>query len=80
MWATKISGAWSRLAVDIRKGACPELLTLYLHIPFCSHKCKYCIYHSVGNFEPAALEGYLHRLHAEVEYYARATDTDSATA
>jgi oxygen-independent coproporphyrinogen-3 oxidase len=44
-------------------------LHLYLHIPFCAHKCRYCIYHSRGDYDPAELEAYLGRLGSEIDAY-----------
>ncbi|MBW1811805.1 MAG: radical SAM protein [Deltaproteobacteria bacterium] len=67
---SKIADAWRRLAANIKAAKAPELLSLYIHIPFCTHKCKYCIYHSIGDFDPADLEAYLARLHAEIDFYS----------
>jgi coproporphyrinogen III oxidase-like Fe-S oxidoreductase len=64
--------AWRRQADEIRAGRLPELLSLYVHVPFCAHKCRYCIYHSQGDFAPEALAAYLERLRAEIEYLAPA--------
>jgi oxygen-independent coproporphyrinogen III oxidase len=67
---SEIAEAWRRLAANIKTGKAPELLNLYIHIPFCTHKCKYCIYHSIGDFDPSDLEAYLARLHAEIDFYS----------
>lgn len=66
----QITDAWRRLVTEIRAGRSPELLTLYVHIPFCSHRCRYCIYHSVGDFDPVDLSDYLDRVHQEIDHYA----------
>ena len=68
---TEISEAWSQLAQEIRVGNLPELITVYLHIPFCSHRCAYCIYHSQGGAKPALIQAYLDRLIDEVEHHAQ---------
>lgn len=61
-------------------GAAAQPLHLYLHIPFCAHKCRYCIYHSQGDFAPGELSAYLARLQDELDAYreigaARPCDT-----
>lgn len=61
--------AWRRLACEIGAGRVPELLSLYLHLPFCTHRCRYCVYYSVEPSSPGDVEAYLSRLHAELDFY-----------
>ncbi len=65
-----IRAAWQRLRADIRAERTPELLSLYVHIPFCAHRCRYCIYYSVAAEGLDQVETYLKRLHDEIDYYA----------
>lgn len=64
-----IAATWQRFAADARGERAPELVHLYVHLPFCSHRCRYCVYYSTGDYQPAQLEAYLDRLHAELDYY-----------
>lgn len=68
----EIASAWRRLATEIQADRAPELLSLYVHIPFCAHRCRYCVYYSVETKQPGLVEAYLERLHAEIDYYADA--------
>ncbi len=68
----EIRGAWQRLAAQIRQERAPELLSLYVHIPFCAHRCRYCVYYSVEPSAPDQVDAYLQRLHAEIDHYADA--------
>ncbi|MFH2008050.1 MAG: radical SAM protein [bacterium] len=70
----EIGAAWGRLSAEIKAGRAPELLNLYLHLPFCAHRCRYCVYYSVESREDAAREPYLQRLRAELDFYGAALD------
>lgn len=39
----------------------------YVHIPFCDHKCVYCDFYSIINYEN--VEKYLHALKREIQFY-----------
>lgn len=41
--------------------------SLYLHIPFCEHKCLYCDFYSIETMEP--MKPFLEALHAEIDLY-----------
>ncbi len=43
-------------------------LAVYIHIPFCDHKCIYCDFYSIINYQN--LNEYLKCLKAEIKYYA----------
>ncbi len=43
-----------------------NLLTLYLHIPFCASKCRYCDFYSV-RYEAGAASAYLSAIAKEIE-------------
>lgn len=66
----EIRRAWTDLCAAIREGATPELVNLYVHIPFCSHRCRYCIYHSTADHSADDRARYLARLLAELDGYA----------
>lgn len=44
-------------------------IALYLHIPFCQGKCRYCDFYSV-NYSPDYLKGYLNLLKKEILSYS----------
>ncbi len=70
---TDIRAAWADLAAGETAGRpAEERVSLYLHVPFCRRKCSYCIYYSVGDYDPAALQAYLERLHREMSFYGEA--------
>jgi len=41
--------------------------SLYLHIPFCEHKCIYCDFYSIESLDPK--EAFLRALHTEIDMY-----------
>lgn len=50
----------------------PAMLSLYLHIPFCQSKCKYCAFSSFPLGEKADLvPAYLSALKAEIQHYGQ---------
>lgn len=42
---------------------------IYIHIPFCDHKCVYCDFYSISNLSKS--EQYLASLKKEIEYYSK---------
>ncbi|MCK5345101.1 MAG: radical SAM protein, partial [Candidatus Heimdallarchaeota archaeon] len=42
-------------------------LSIYIHVPFCDHKCIYCDFYSIINFENK--ERYLEAIKREISYY-----------
>ncbi len=48
-----------------------DAIGLYLHIPYCLHKCGYCDFNS-HNINEAEMESYVRALLAEMEHYAPA--------
>lgn len=65
----EIGAAWRRHVEDVRAQRAPELAHLYIHVPFCAHRCRYCVYYSVGEAEAGRIDAYLERLHADLDYY-----------
>lgn len=65
--AEQVGGLEPRLAR--RPASVP--LGLYVHVPFCEHRCHYCYYFSHDD-RAAERERYLAALTAELELYARA--------
>ena len=47
-----------------------EPIGLYLHIPYCLHKCGYCDFNS-HNIDEAEMESYVQALLLEMEHYAK---------
>src|SRR5690349_13565440 len=41
---------------------------LYLHIPFCEHKCIYCVFYSIESLDP--IDRFLPALKSEIRMYA----------
>ena len=64
-----LAAAWADAVSDMAAGRMSDRLDTYVHIPFCTHKCTYCVYYSEGNFDPAMLDAYLQRLDTEIEFY-----------
>jgi oxygen-independent coproporphyrinogen-3 oxidase len=50
-----------------------DLIGLYLHIPYCLHKCGYCDFNS-HNINEAEMASYVRALLREMEYYAKRAD------
>lgn len=46
----------------------PQELLLYVHVPFCRSKCRYCAFHS-QRYDPAAMAGYLKTLPLEAAFW-----------
>ncbi len=49
-----------------------DAIGLYLHIPYCLHKCGYCDFNS-HNIDEAEMEPYVRALLTEMEHYGQAT-------
>jgi len=75
--------AWTRGSVDaavekIRSpadGSAPSPLGLYLHIPFCRKRCKFCYYRIYTGKNSDEIETYLSALAREASMYADAPRT-----
>ncbi|MBI4678798.1 MAG: radical SAM protein, partial [Elusimicrobia bacterium] len=64
-----IAEAWRQaLAKGLPEGR--GMTSLYLHVPFCREKCRYCVYYSLAGPDPAEVKAYLRRLHEEIGFYA----------
>lgn len=46
-----------------------EKTAVYIHIPFCDHKCIYCDFYSLINYQN--VETYLKSLKMEIQHYAQ---------
>jgi oxygen-independent coproporphyrinogen-3 oxidase len=46
----------------------PESSALYIHIPFCEHKCIYCDFYSIITFENET--EFINSLKKEIHYYS----------
>src|SRR5271154_3093724 len=43
---------------------------LYVHIPFCFHKCHYCDFYSITRQSPQRMEQFVDRILAEADFWA----------
>ncbi|MCO6474129.1 MAG: radical SAM family heme chaperone HemW [Melioribacteraceae bacterium] len=50
-------------------------LSIYIHIPFCDHKCIYCDFYSLISYEN--VDSYLKALKKEINYYSKLYSKDS---
>ncbi|MBC7785176.1 MAG: hypothetical protein H7144_15175, partial [Burkholderiales bacterium] len=51
---------------------CAPIEALYVHIPFCFHKCHYCDFYSITKQTPQRMEAFVDLLLAEAELWTRA--------
>lgn len=51
---------------------------LYIHIPFCKHKCPYCDFFS-GNADENAFDNYVIELKDKIKYWSEKAKRDVAT-
>ena len=51
---------------------------LYIHIPFCKHKCPYCDFFS-GNADENAFDNYVIELKDKIKYWSEKAKRDIAT-
>ena len=66
----KILDGWRDAVRRINEGTAPEKLGLYVHTPFCTVACSFCYCGKTDNFNRAMMDGYLDRLHAEIDTFA----------
>ncbi len=71
---TDILAAWRAAASEKIIGATDLPFHLYLHVPFCVAKCRYCWYSSVPLTAPEQLETYIACLRDEAEAFGNATE------
>lgn len=65
----EIAASWRAWVIDSRSGRIPERLDFYLHVPFCSHRCAYCIYYSVAPPDKVTVAAWLERIRAEIPFW-----------
>jgi hypothetical protein len=64
--------AWSSAVADMRAGRMTDRIDTYVHVPFCSQRCAYCIYYSVGGADRAVRARWLDRVLRELASFGRA--------
>ncbi|MDD5066907.1 MAG: radical SAM protein [bacterium] len=67
----EIKKAWGKCLRDISNKRAPEKLGLYVHLPFCHHKCKFC---SCDSYVPGSyreVKTYLRALEKEVLFFEK---------
>jgi coproporphyrinogen III oxidase-like Fe-S oxidoreductase len=68
----EILDGWIRTLERKKEGTAPDKLGLYVHMPFCTVACSFCYCGKTDRFNRAMMEGYLSRLHQEIEFFAPA--------
>lgn len=69
-WKAEHLGALERL-LETPPSAAPSPLGLYLHIPFCRKRCKFCYFRVYTDVNAEGVQGYVDALAAEVTAIAR---------
>jgi oxygen-independent coproporphyrinogen-3 oxidase len=66
--------------IDLRADAIPHagIDALYVHVPFCFHKCHYCDFYSITRQTPERMERFVDRLLTEAGYW-RSRDVQPKT-
>jgi coproporphyrinogen III oxidase-like Fe-S oxidoreductase len=59
---------WQVLLKNKRNNA--RLLSLYVHIPFCAQRCKYCSYFSFKPAHKQQIDNYLEYLFAMIDFFS----------
>jgi oxygen-independent coproporphyrinogen-3 oxidase len=67
-------GAWRRWVVDAAAGKVSDRLHFYMHVPFCSHRCQYCIYYSVAPPDPVRVAAWVTRMRLELPFWGEILD------
>ena len=65
-----IYNAWKTLVEKIKQKKAPDLLSFYIHIPFCESNCNYCCYPSTKLQNEKQLEEYLSFLIQKMEKFS----------
>ncbi len=65
-----IYSAWKEFAERLKRGTEPNLLSLYIHFPYCQSSCSYCIYPSTRLQSAQQIEDYITYLVNEIKEFA----------
>ncbi|MCK5343515.1 MAG: radical SAM protein, partial [Candidatus Heimdallarchaeota archaeon] len=62
--------AWDMFMDKVRAGKEPNLLSLYIHFPYCQSNCDYCIYPSTELKDKQQIEDYLDYIINDMELFS----------
>ena len=61
---------WKRHLKKVKQGYAPDLLSFYIHIPFCESNCEYCCYPSTVLKKKGQVEQYVGYLKRQMDKFA----------
>src|SRR4051794_39321922 len=67
MQLVQSSASMTLRAEEVPRAAVPGL---YVHVPFCFHKCHYCDFYSITRQTPERMEGFVDLILKEAEQWA----------
>lgn len=68
----KVIEWWRAFLREREAGEAPDFLQFYLHVPYCTRKCRFCQFDSLPCGDAAALERYVSDLEAEAARFRAA--------
>jgi len=65
-----VFNAWKIFTDRVRAGLEPNLLSFYIHFPYCQSSCAYCVYPSTKLQDKQQIEDYINYLTKEMEEFS----------